>query len=516
MLFNSHQFILLFLPALLISFWMLRKIGRNAGIIALVAASLIFYAQWEPVFVLLLAFSIFINFIIGTKIYDSRSISLLWAGILVNLFLIAYFKYRFFLSGIVNPDFNVAAHSALLIIPLGISFFTFQQISFLVDCRRQDVKPTSFLEYAFYVSFFPQLIAGPIVRFSEVVNQFKSSTAFRLRYDNFSVGITLFSVGLFKKVVIADQMAAFANPVFEIAETGAVLSFAEAWTGVLAYTFQIYFDFSAYSDMAIGLSRIFGIRLPLNFNSPYKSTSIIEFWRRWHITLSRFLKDYLYIPLGGGRQGKSRRYANLMIVMLLGGLWHGSDWTFVLWGGLHGGYLIVNHLFRKMQNKGIGCKETVVRKLLGWAITFLAIVVAWVLFRANTLSGAENIYQGMLGLDGRLILPQSLYDVLGSVAPILQSAGFEFEVWSVARAPVEATQILWISAAMFICLFVPNTQVWMKRYRPVVHMGRENMERIHRILAWRPTMAWSLVVVSIFLIALFSAGDTSEFIYWQF
>lgn len=516
MLFNSHQFIFIFLPSLIFSVWIARKLGKAAATLVLVVASLFFYAQWEPVFIVLLCASIVVNYMIGTRLYDSQSLFHLWIGVTLNLIAIAYFKYRYFLAAMVVPGFDAASHGAMIAIPLGISFFTFQQISFLVDCRRNAVKPGGLLEYAFYVSFFPQLVAGPIVRFSEVVNQFTRSSAFQVKFDNASIGLTMFVIGLFKKAVIADQMALIANPVFEIAETNASVSFAEAWVGVLAYTLQIYFDFSGYSDMALGLGRIFGIRLPLNFNSPYKAASIIDFWRQWHITLSRFLRDYLYFPLGGNRHGKMRRYGNLMVVMLLGGLWHGAGWNFVLWGGLHGLALTVNHLYQAVRGEPGRSRRTASGFVCGWLATFLVVVVGWVLFRSQTLGGAANIYQGMMGLDDRLVLPDAALGPLGAMGLWLQSIGVAFEAWGADRAAVNGKHVLWIVGGFVICLLFPNTQTWMNRYQPAIEPNRHGLARIPRILAWRPTIAWSAVTVAIFLYATFSAGDTSEFIYWQF
>ena len=295
-------------------------------------------------------------------------------------------------------------------LPLGISFFTFQKIAYLVDAYRGEVRAGGFLSFALFVTFFPQLIAGPIVHHSEVIPQFGQKSTYRPNLDNLSMGIGIFVLGLAKKTVLADSIATYATPVFRAAQAGADPTLFEAWGGALAYTFQLYFDFSGYSDMAIGLALMFNIRLPINFNSPYKATNIIDFWRRWHITLSRFLRDYLYIPLGGNRHGVARRYANLMLTMLLGGLWHGAGWTFIVWGGLHGIFLVINHFWHAL---GVGSATTSGARpgsdgSAARTITFLAVMVAWVFFRAEDFDAATRILAGMAGLNG-VQLPASYH-----------------------------------------------------------------------------------------------------------
>ena len=269
--------------------------------------------------------------------------ALLTAGVGANLAAIGIFKYADFVGRSASALLGSEWIALTLTLPLGISFFTFQQIAFLVDAHREKASSRNLTEYALFVSFFPQLIAGPIVHHSEMLPQFRALRRVGIEAENLAVGVTIFVLGLFKKVMLADRLSAFASPTFAAAEAGIAPFFADAWLSALAFSLQLYFDFSGYSDMAIGLGRMFGIKLPLNFDSPYKAASIVEFWRRWHMTLSRFLRDYLYIPLGGNRRGTTVRHVNLMITMLLGGLWHGAGWTFVLWGGLHGAMLVVNH-----------------------------------------------------------------------------------------------------------------------------------------------------------------------------
>ncbi len=315
-----------------------------------------FYAWWRVDFLALLLGSTIVNFAIGTAITNRHcegrtTRPLLIAGLTFNLALIAGFKYAGLLAASANDLFAFGIPIPHLFLPLAISFFTFEQISYLVDAAAGRAPRYSFLNYALFVSFFPHLIAGPIIRHNDLIPQFDTSRDNNKRSDDIAVGMTLFTIGLAKKTLIADNLAPFSDAVFSAAHHGAAIGAADAWMGTLFFAFQIYFDFSGYSDMALGSACLFGIRLPMNFNSPYKAASIIEFWRLWHISLSTFLRDYLYIPLGGNRHGSVRRYINLFLTMLLGGLWHGANWTFVIWGGLHGFYLIVNHAWRRVDGQ---------------------------------------------------------------------------------------------------------------------------------------------------------------------
>jgi hypothetical protein len=310
-------------------------------------------------------------------------------------------------------------------------------------------------------------------------------------------------------------VAGYASPAFAAANAGAALTFFEAWGAALAYTFQLYFDFSGYSDMAIGLARLFGIRLPLNFDSPYKATSIIDFWRRWHMTLSRFLRDYLYIPLGGNRHGTGRRYTNLMITMLLGGLWHGAGWTFVIWGGLHGAYLVVNHLWR-----AVTAPLTSRRPVPRWAsfaaaraLTFTAVVVAWVFFRADSLAAALVMLRGMAGANG-FLLPKSYLGSLGPLGRLLEDLGWRFE--SDAGHFFGGTQILWLAGLLLIAWNAPNTQEIMRRYRPALGFSAVEITGIGRNLRWRPNLRSAVVVALIATLSILSLNRVTEFLYFQF
>lgn len=344
MLFTSSAFFYGFLPIAFIGYF---SLGRRSPIWAagwLFIASVAFYGYWMPEFVLLLVGSIAWNFWIGSKISklepvsgstDGRRIAKRWLilGVAVNLTLLAYFKYASFFIYNVNAILGFDWSFGKIILPIGISFFTFTQIAFLADAYLKGTKEYKFIHYGLFVTYFPHLIAGPVLHHAQMMPQFKESGTYQLSFPNISAGCLIFAIGLFKKIVLADGVSPYADAVFIASEAGIRPDVIEAWIGALAYTFQLYFDFSGYSDMAIGLSWMFNIRLPYNFNSPYKALNIAEFWRRWHMTLSAFLRDYLYIPLGGNQNGEFRRYVNLLVTMVLGGLWHGANWTFVFWGG---------------------------------------------------------------------------------------------------------------------------------------------------------------------------------------
>jgi len=496
MLFNSPEFIFLFLPVTLIGFFLVaRWKGGLFAIAWLVFASLFFYGYWNPKYLILILSSVGINYFLGVKLGGSwerpfRKKALLIFGIALNLAAIGYFKYANFFVENINAIGGTNFQLGQIVLPLAISFFTFQQIAYLVDAYKGEVAPTNFFHYCLFVTFFPQLIAGPIVHYQEILPQFKRPEIYRIKSDNLSVGITMFSIGLFKKVVLADGIAAYGNPVFAAAEQGEQLSLLVAWMGAFAYTFQLYFDFSGYADMAIGIARMFGIQLPLNFYSPYKSVNIIDFWRRWHMTLSRFLRDYLYIPLGGSRHGNVRRYLNLTITMLLGGLWHGAGWTFVIWGGLHGVYLTVNHGWHNFR-RSLGHD---LKKSTWWGsgmarlVTFVAVVLAWVFFRAGSLDGAIAMSGSMLGFNGFS----------------LSEDGFIF--------PKKFFAMLFI-----IVWFLPNTQELLRDYNPALETYKIDSDRhFLKQLRWRPAYGWALFTAALNLLCLTRLSQVSEFLYFQF
>ena len=430
MLFNSSTFLFAFLPIVLCGYWLLDRFVQKKVLnyVWLVLCSLFFYTWWNPIYFCLLAPSIVVNYFLGTYIGSESAKNrkaVLIFGIAANLALIGYFKYANFFVDNLNALTGSSIELGNITLPLAISFFTFQQITYLVDAYRGETRDYDFLHYCLFVTFFPQLIAGPIVHHGEMLPQFEAAKPGALNPKNISIGGTIFAIGLFKKVVIADTVANFATPVFNAALQGNEVGFADAWIGALCYTLQLYFDFAGYSDMAIGLGRLFGIVIPLNFNSPYKASNIAEFWRRWHITLSRFLRDYIYIALGGNRKGMVRRYSNLLITMLLGGLWHGAGWSFVFWGGLHGFYLVVQNAWSTLlMSLGFDARNAgQVRRVLGTALTFLAVVVGWVFFRAESFSSGVSLVESMFGFNG-LQLPEACFQNFELLGEMLRNLGF--------------------------------------------------------------------------------------------
>ena len=509
MLFSSPEFLFAFLPITIVCVHLTARLTNGAtAIMVLVAASLFFYGWWNPPFLLLLGASVVGNFAMGTLLARRPTKALLAVGVVFNLGLIAYFKYAGFLIGIFG-DFSAGD----IVLPLAISFFTFQQIAYLVDVYQGKVRETNFFHYCLFVTFFPQLIAGPIVHHSEVIPQFKSENALRTNTTDLLVGLAIFVIGLYKKVVIADGVAVWSDSVFD---ASIAPSLFEAWGGVLAYTFQIYFDFSGYSDMAIGLARIFGIRLPMNFDSPYKAANIVDFWRRWHMTLSRFLRNYLYIPLGGSRKGLARRYVNLMATMLLGGLWHGAAWTFVFWGGLHGAYLIVNHAWRGLM-RGLGRdpeNPTVLGRGLSRLATFLAVVVAWTFFRAETWERAFSILAGMVGLNGA-VLPRHTLESLGGAGTLLSDLG----VVADKTALLDVSGFGWLAALLLVVWFVPNTQEWMAEFEPALNFRARAMRFAqgvwrHRLLGLVPFTLSAAALCA--LIVAYRGDQMAPFVYMIF
>ncbi|MBI1284055.1 MAG: MBOAT family protein [Thiobacillus sp.] len=398
MLFNSLEFILVFLPVAFLVYFGLNRIRLAvAGKSWLVLASLVFYAWWNVAYLPLILVSILVNYALGGALAKRAAGAtrdaikaewLLAAGVGFNLGLLAYYKYADFLRDNFGRLFDAPPVSLGIVLPLAISFFTFTQIAYLVDSYRGRAKEYDLLNYTLFVTFFPHLIAGPIVHHGEIMPQFKAAANLARRYRNVLGGLALFSVGLAKKVLIADSFAVWATAGFDQADT---LNFTEAWVSSLSYTFQIYFDFSGYTDMALGAALLFNIRMPFNFDSPYRATNIQDFWRRWHMTLSRFLRDYLYIPLGGSRVAPGRVYVNLATTFVLGGLWHGASWMFVLWGGLHGAAMMLHRIW---QRTGLRMSP-----VLAWLLTFNFINVTWVFFRAQTLEDALKMLRGMAGLD---------------------------------------------------------------------------------------------------------------------
>jgi D-alanyl-lipoteichoic acid acyltransferase DltB (MBOAT superfamily) len=426
------------------------------------------------------------NYIIGNSLnknsknsyHKFSNKSLLTFGVISNIALLGYFKYTDFLIENINLISDAHLPTLDLALPLAISFFTFQQISYLVDSYRQETKEYDFLNYSLFVTFFPQLIAGPIVHHKEMMPQFAKVKNKVKSYKNISIGLFIFSMGLFKKVVIADKFSIWANTGFDVANT---LNLFEAWATSLSYTFQLYFDFSGYTDMAIGLALLFNIKLPINFNSPYKATDIQDFWRRWHITLSRFLRDYIYIPLGGNRKGEFRTYTNLMATFILGGIWHGAGWTFVFWGFLHGLALVIHRAWSK-----VGFK---LWTWLAWLITFNFINIAWVFFRAKEWDDAVKILDAMFSISN-MVLPSALSEKLY----YLKEYGINFGGF-IDNLTNDTSIIIWLMGA-FILIFLKNSMEIVKRLKFSIYE-----------LYW---------LVIMFTAGFLSLNQLSEFLYFNF
>lgn len=524
MLFSSFIFIFIFLPITLFGFFKIGKLGHHRVAIAwLVGASLFFYGWWNPAYLGLMLGSIFVNFSFGVALSRqdlkiSKKI-IMAIGVCLNLVALGYFKYANFFVNEINGFLGTDFHLNKIILPLAISFFTFQQIAYLVDSYKGETREYNFLHYCLFVSFFPQLIAGPIVHHKEMLPQFGVNKIYKVAYSNLAIGLTIFIIGLFKKIVIADTVAQYSTPFFAAVAEGTALSFVESWMAALAYTFQLYFDFSGYSDMAIGIARMFGILLPLNFNSPYKSKSIIEFWRRWHITLSRFLRDYLYIPLGGNRKGEVRRYMNLMITMVLGGLWHGAGWTFLIWGALHGVFLVVNNLWRVVKKAGFLKKINNLNffGFLAKLLTFICVVCAWVYFRAENHVDATNILKSMAGMNG-VSLPLRIEENFKYLEYTQLIIKFKFDgMFPNKIIRNEWFAMGWIFVLFMISWFAPNTQQIMAKYKPALETYKDEIQKINiKFLLWRPNVAYIVVVIIMCYLSISNIFKGSEFLYFDF
>lgn len=500
MLFSSYSFLFFFLPTTLAGFVLLsRNQGAKAAKLWLVLASLFFYGWWNPGYVGLILASMLFNFWLGRQLGQYRSAPrrakvTLWIGIAVNLALLGYYKYANFFIHSLNGALGFHWHWDKILLPLGISFFTFTQIAYLVDVSRGIVCEYDLGDYLLFVTFFPHLIAGPIIHHSEMMPQFAEARTFRFDWHHLAAGLSLFSLGLFKKVVVADGMAENAGKVFGAAADGKLLYLQDAWAGALAYTFQIYFDFSGYSDMAIALALLFGIVLPQNFNSPYKALNLADFWRRWHMTLSRFLRDYLYIPLGGNRRGELRRYVNLIVTMVLGGLWHGAAWTFVLWGLFHGIGLALQHGWQTFWSKqGLNRPVWLPTGLAAWgarALTLLFVLLGWVLFRSADLLAARHLLATMFGL------------CPGPFAgnPLLVKT----KVW------------LWLGTLLAFVWCLPNTLEIMGRHSTPPRPVAGDIPDARGGLRWELSPRWACLAGLLLAASLMGLSHAGEFLYYNF
>ena len=459
MLFNTYEFIFGFFPITFLIYFYLNC--KRLTIVAkgfLVFASLFFYSWWNVVYLPLILSSILFNYLIGTTLSKSNEDnkidlnetfskkSILTFGIVCNLTLLGYFKYTNFFLENFNGIFGSNIPLQHIILPLGISFFTFTQIAFLVDAYRKEVKEYDLVRYMLFVTYFPHLLAGPILHHKEMMPQFTNLRNSVINYRNIAIGLFIFSIGLFKKVVIADTFAVWANIGFDTATT---LNLLEAWATSLSYTFQLYFDFSGYTDMAIGISLIFNIKLPLNFNSPYKALNIQDFWRRWHMTLSRFLRDYIYIPLGGNKISSFRTYVNLLATFIIGGLWHGAGWTFIFWGFLHGMALIIHRVWINFGFK--------IWTWLAWLITFNFVNIAWIFFRAKEWNDAVKVLKGMVGFNGIVIAEK-----YNNIFSFLANYGIKFNEVTIHIEGGNKSLCWILFTILFILIFKNSMDLWQK------------------------------------------------------
>ncbi len=472
MLFNSIEFLFIFLPITFIIYFGLNKIKLIKVASAwLVIASLIFYSYWKIDYLPLILISMIFNYSVGSTLSNENKLKInrklvMILAIIVNIGLLAYYKYFDFIIQNINAIFKQDFNYMHIVLPLAISFFTFQQIAYIVDSYEYKTKEYDFLTYALFVTFFPQLIAGPIVHHSEMMPQFERLRNRIINNKNISIGLFLLAVGLFKKVMIADFFSVFVKATFDTVGT---MTFFEAWCSSISYTLQIYFDFSGYCDMAMGVGYLFNIILPQNFNSPYKSDSIQDFWRRWHMTLSRFLKDYIYIPLGGNRKGQLITYRNLFITFLIGGLWHGANWTFVVWGALHGLAICIHRFWKNLNIK--------IPKIISIIITFLFVNFTWVYFRSITITGANKIIASMFGLNG--------------FAPIIiNKLRFSFENGA---------------TKLSLLLLIPSLII--------VFLMKNSIEISHKL---KPNWIFYTSTLLMLLISILSINKVSEFLYFQF
>jgi alginate O-acetyltransferase complex protein AlgI len=523
MLFSSPEFLFAFLPLVFVGFVLCHRLkSRSAVMYWLIASSLFFYGWWNPRYLALIAVLIAANFGLARAIAGAGTLTArkawLVSGLVLNLGTLIYYKYTHFLLQNVNAVSDAHFFVGTIVLPLGISFFTFQKIAFLVDTYHGRVQRIGIGEYGLFVLFFPQLIAGPIVHHAEVVPQFRQLQQRHVNVDNIAIGLSVFAIGLFKKVVLADSLSAYdVTPVFSKVAAGGTPLFIEAWAGTLGYTLQLYFDFSGYSDMAIGSALLFGIRLPQNFHSPYKAHSIIDFWRRWHMTLSRFLRDYVYYPLGGNRLGPLRRYVNLFITMLLGGIWHGAGWTFVIWGALHGSYLTLNHGWRAATDRwhlSFALIPRFLRRACALGLTFLAVVVGWVFFKSDSVATAARMLRAMSGANG-MQLPKS-FARLPLLRPLLGHL-VQFQPGAEAYGQVRgSTALAGIAILLAWVWLLPNAQqIFAQQNASLATRSLEPAPKWAQFFfGWR----WvALISISLFICLLYVQSNIAQdFLYFDF
>jgi len=514
MIFSSWPFIFVFLPLTALGFFAIPLRFRAARKIWLTLASLVFYAYWKIEYVPLIVFSILFNYAIAEALLRFHARRAAWwilcGGVGTNLALLGYFKYANFLVQSLGLATGHASAHLDIILPLAISFFTFTQIAYLVDVYRDEARHYSFLDYSLFVVFFPHLIAGPIVRHWEIIPQYADKDI-RANREDISVGLAIFLLGLYKKLLLADNISGVANAVFGAAERGGALTWFDAWFGALAYSMQLYFDFSGYSDMAIGLARMFSIRFPLNFNSPYQASSIPEFWRRWHVTLTRFLREYFYYPMGGNRCGKVRHALNIFLTMLVSGLWHGAGWTFVAWGALHGAYLLIATQWQHFWDARGWRRDHWLWRGAMVVVTFLAVLVGWVVFRAVSFEGAGRMLATMAGMHG-LTVPFNVGEAQLGVGKLAALVGATIVPEGVAGMSYRWT-LPGLMLLLVACWALPNTQEWLRNYQPV-------LEKISVTRAFRLRIGFvtGLILGLPFfaVVKAFVGSQPSPFLYFNF
>ncbi len=543
--FNSYTFLFAFLPATLIGCFLLaRLLGPSAAQFWLIAASVAFYASWSPLYLPLLIGSILFNYLIASRMTrrpEGRRGSLMALGIAVDIGLLAYYKYTNFFVDTVNLTSGSHFLVAQILLPLGISFYTFQQITLLVDLSGGEAGRLRLRDFALFVVFFPHLIAGPIVHHSEMMPQF-ARARYRFEWENMAVGATLFAAGLFKKAVLADGIAASVLPLYIDADRGHPITLIYAWAACIGFALQMYFDFSGYSDMALGLARMLGLKLPMNFNSPLKSSSIIEYWSCWHITLTRFLTGYVYNPMAmaitrwrharGWRRGPGPRgtwgaaasviAAPTLITMFLSGLWHGAGFTYLVFGLLHGAYLCLNHFWRLYRPRfwPDNASHDRLMQPAGLVLTFTAAAVALTYFHAETVAGGSNIVAGMAGLHG-VALPDVIESRLPHLAATLGRIGIMF---GPLPLPTLLTLCAWIAALLAVALVPPNMLQILFDWQPAITMPMPTAQdrrlqpwrTVFRHLQWQPSAPWAIAAAAISACGILALNQVTAFLYWQF
>lgn len=535
MLFNSYEYILFFLPVTVAVYLVLGTRSRPLAISWLILASVVFYAWWRPFNLLIIGPSLAVNYAFGRALLGisgdatraRQRTLLLVLGVAFNVAFLGYFKYANFVVSVADDLTGADFVFKQIALPLGISFITFQKIAFLIDIAGGRIKSFTLRDFLLFVMFYPQLIAGPIVHYPETIPQFQRGSG---RFDAtlFATGMTLFCFGLFKKVVFADGIAAQVSPIFAYAAAGEPVTLLQGWIAAIGFTLQIYFDFSGYSDMACGAALFFGVRLPINFNSPLKATSIIDYWLRWHMTLTRFLTGYVYNPIAlrlvrrraerrqpmlAGRNSHFGAFFHVLAwpvlaTMLLSGIWHGAGYTFVIWGLMHGCYLVINHAWRQY-GPHLATPPRASAALAGFVLTFLAVVVSMVLFRAPTVTSAGNILQGMLGLHG-LGLPGKIATMLHM--PPMQQLGGAVDIRTFGTA------MGYLVVLLAIALLMPNSVQMMSRYEPVLQTPKTAplITGTRRAIYWQPNLVWGGLIAAMAAVSMIWLTGKSEFLYWQF